>query len=65
MLRWDQTRWGQYPLLPIHDEVLTWVPAGEAEDALATLIACMRGELYGVPIAAAGEGPFTAWPDSS
>ena len=69
VLRWGQTRWGRYPLLPIHDEVLTWVPAAEAEEALDTLMACMRNqrfyEIYGVPIEAAGEGPFHAWPDSS
>src|SRR5580765_6349073 len=69
VLRWKQTRWGHYPLLPIHDEILTWVPLSEAEEALATLMACMRNqrfyEIYGVPIEAAGEGPFHAWPDSS
>lgn len=64
-LRWHQTRWGKYPILPIHDEILAFVPASEAEEALATLIACMAGNLYGVPIVAAGTGPFQAWPDSS
>jgi P4 family phage/plasmid primase-like protien len=69
VLRWQDTRWGHYPLLPIHDEILCFVPAAEAEEALQTLIACMRNqrfyEIYGVPIEAAGEGPFQAWPDSS
>jgi hypothetical protein len=69
VLRWKDTRWGHYPLLPIHDEVFAFVPLAEAEEALATLIACMRSqrfyEIYGVPIEAAGEGPFQAWPDSS
>jgi P4 family phage/plasmid primase-like protien len=69
VLRWKQTRWGHYPLLPIHDEILTWVPLAEAEEALATLMDCMRNqrfyETYGVPIEAKGEGPFHAWPDSS
>jgi P4 family phage/plasmid primase-like protien len=68
-LRWGGTRWGRWPLLPIHDEILTWVPAAEGAEALEALKACMRNqrfcEIYRVPIEAAGEGPFRAWPDSS
>lgn len=68
-LRWHRTQWGRYPLLPIHDELLTFVPAGEAIEALGTLQACMRNqhfyEQFGVPIEAAADAPFTAWPDSS
>lgn len=65
VLRWRQTPWGHLPLLPIHDEILTWVPAAEALAAREALKACMRGELYGVPIEAAADEPFTSWPDSS
>lgn len=69
VLRWGQTRWGHLPLLPIHDEVFTWVPEAEAAEASAALMACMRNErfeqIYGVPIEAAASAPFTAWPDSS
>lgn len=64
-LRWHKTRWGKLPMLPIHDELLTWVPAGEAHEALETLKACMRTTLHGVPIEAAADEPFLAWPDSS
>jgi DNA polymerase I-like protein with 3'-5' exonuclease and polymerase domains len=68
-LAWGQTRWGRLPLLPIHDEVFTFVPAAEAAEASAALIACMRNErfceTYGVPIEAAASEPFHAWPDSS
>lgn len=68
-LRWHQTRWGRYPLLPIHDELLTFVPAAEAAEALETLKACMRNQHFyewsGVPIEAAADEPFLAWPDSS
>ena len=64
-LRWGRTRWGKYPLLPIHDELLTFVPETEAAEALEMLKACMAGNLFGVPIQAEGTGPFTAWPDSS
>jgi hypothetical protein len=64
-LAWKQTRWGHLPILPIHDEIFTFVPAAEAAEASATLIECMRSELYGVPIEAAASEPFFAWPDSS
>lgn len=64
-LRWRGTRWGGLPILPIHDELLCFVPAQEAEEALSALVACMENELYGVAIEAAGSGPFLAWPDSS
>jgi P4 family phage/plasmid primase-like protien len=64
-LRWEQTRWGHLPLLPIHDEIFTWVPEAEAAEASAALIECMRSELYGVPIEAKASEPFFAWPDSS
>jgi DNA polymerase-1 len=68
-LRWGQTRWGRLPLLPIHDEIFTFVPAAEVAEAQASLMACMRNqrftEIYGVPIEAAASAPFTAWPDSS
>jgi DNA polymerase I-like protein with 3'-5' exonuclease and polymerase domains len=64
-LKWHQTRWGKLPLLPIHDELLLFVPAAEAAEALEALKACMRTTLNGVPIEAAADEPFQAWPDSS
>lgn len=68
-LAWEQTQWGRLPLLPIHDELLTWVPEDEAYAARETLKACMRNqrfyEEFGVPVVAAADEPFRAWPDSS
>lgn len=64
-LGWGQTRWGHLPLLPIHDEVFTFVDEADAAEASATLVECMRSELYGVPIVAKASEPFYAWPDSS
>ena len=68
-LAWDRTRWGNLPLLPIHDELLTFVPEDEAAEAREALKACMRNqrfyEMFGVPIEAAADEPFRAWPDSS
>lgn len=65
VLRWGRTRWGGLPLLPIHDEILTFVPAAEAAEALEALKACMATTLLGVPIEAAADEPWVSWPDSS
>lgn len=64
-LRWGQTRWGHLPMLPIHDEILVFVPEAEAEEAAATLRGCMQSSLYGVEIAVSTDKPFRSWPDSS
>ena len=68
VLKWADTRWGHHSLLPIHDEILTFVKCDSYEEALeaqATLIECMKTELYGVPIGADADVPFQSWPDSS
>ena len=69
-LAWEGTPWGRLPLLPIHDELLTmFIPGGEVREALEALKACMWNqrfyEMFGVPIEAASDEPFRAWPDSS
>lgn len=70
VLKWSQTRWGRYALLVIHDEILTWVPADEAEEASATLKQCMETSVLSSPgfpvlIGADTDKPFAYWPDSS
>jgi DNA polymerase-1 len=53
LLRWRQTKWGDYGIIvPVHDEILATVPAGEADEAMAALGQCMASELYGVRIGA-------------
>lgn len=70
ILRWADTEWGHYPLLPIHDEVLSWVPAGEAKQAAQKLRECMATRVLSVPgwdvlVDADSDEPFEYWPDSS
>lgn len=70
VLEWAKTRWGHYPLLPVHDEVLTWVPADEAAEAVQALKACMETSVLSAPgfpvnIGADPDEPFAYWPDSS
>lgn len=62
--RWERTRWAGSVLLPVHDEVITMVPADEAEAATAELVTCMTSELYGVAIAAEASAPSHAWQDA-
>lgn len=65
LLRWQDTRWGDSTILPVHDEILTAVPEADAEPATAELVRCMTSELYGVPIAAEASEPSFAWRDAS
>lgn len=53
---------GDYLVLPIHDEVLLEVPAGEAEEALVIVRECMGDrETYRVPITADGKIMKERW----
>jgi DNA polymerase I-like protein with 3'-5' exonuclease and polymerase domains len=73
VLRWRKTRWGHYallPILPIHDQILGWVPAAEASEASAELARCMETTVLSSPgfevrIGAEVDEPFAFWPDSS
>lgn len=70
IVKWGDTEWGKYPLLPIHDEVLSWVPAAEAKRAVLKLKECMATSVLSVPgwevrIDADPDEPFEFWPDSS
>lgn len=79
MLRWRDTRWGGCMILPVHDELLAWVPAEDAHEATAALVECMTTSLTGpsgatVPIKAEPDDPdpetgrWTGspfWPDAS
>ncbi|CPX20605.1 DNA polymerase I PolA [Mycobacteroides abscessus] len=50
MFRLDGAGFGEYMLLPIHDEVLFQVPADQAEEMLPRIIAAMETTFQGVPI---------------
>lgn len=70
LFRWDtQAReQGLVPegpiILPVHDEVVTMVPAEHAQFASELLTWCMTSELFGVPIKAEPSVPSFAWQDS-
>lgn len=65
LIRWRDTQWGEYTLLPVHDELIVMVPEAEAEAATAELVRCMQGELYGVVIKAKPSAPSFAWQDAA
>jgi DNA polymerase I-like protein with 3'-5' exonuclease and polymerase domains len=69
-LEWRKTRWGGYGLLPIHDQIFTFVPQDEALAATRVLANCMQTDVLSSPgftihIGADVDVPFLAWPDSS
>jgi DNA polymerase I-like protein with 3'-5' exonuclease and polymerase domains len=71
VIRWSQTKWGNRPLLPIHDELLLWVPEADFEEATMTLKRCMETNVLSSPgfEVHIGADPelkrYTYWPDSS
>jgi P4 family phage/plasmid primase-like protien len=65
LVRWQDTRWGDATLLPVHDELDVFVPESEAVDATAELVRCMETELYGVAIVAEPAAPSFFWQDST
>lgn len=70
VLKWRRTRWGRLALLPIHDQILKFVPAHEAREATAELARCMETTVLSSPgfevrIGADVDEPFDNWPDSS
>lgn len=69
-LLWRKYKWGRYGLLPIHDQIFTFVPEAEAAEATQTLKLVMETDVLSSPgfpihIGADVDVPFTAWPDSS
>jgi len=64
-IRWDRTPWGNSIMFPVHDEVVAMVPEDQADEATATLAACMATELNGVPIVADPSEPAFAWQDAA
>lgn len=65
LVRLSATRWGTCTLLPIHDELILFVPEDEAEEASAELVRCMESELLGIPIKVEADPPWVSWPDPS
>ena len=71
VIRWSSTPWGDLPLLPIHDELLTWVRQEDFAAATAELKRCMETRVLSSPGfevyigADAQTEPCAYWPDSS
>lgn len=69
-LLWRRTKWGHLPILPVHDQLLGFVPEHEAEEASQVLARCMETRVLSSPgfevfIGADIDKPFYAWQDSS
>lgn len=70
LLRWALTRWGRLPVLPVHDQVISLVPAHEAAEATAELARCMTTDVLSSPgfpvhVGVDTDDPWSSWPDSS
>lgn len=70
IIRWSGTRWGKLPLLPVHDQIISLVPAAEAQVASRALADCMATDVLSSPgfpvrIGVDIDEPFVNWPDSS
>lgn len=65
LMRFENTRWGDAVILPVHDEVVTVVPEDEAEAATEALVQSMATELNGVQIVADPSAPTFAWADAA
>lgn len=64
LVRWQDTRWGDAVLLPVHDELVVQVPEDDAEAATAVLVEAMTGQITGVQIVAEPSEPSRSWKDS-
>jgi DNA polymerase I-like protein with 3'-5' exonuclease and polymerase domains len=65
LVKWNQTKWGNSTLVPVHDELICFVPEAEAEEATRVLVQCMETELNGVRIVAEADPPSFVWQDSA
>lgn len=61
----DNAGYGEYLLLPVHDEVLTEVPTEEADYHREQITKIMTYNDWTVPLTASCEGPFARWGDKA
>jgi DNA polymerase-1 len=58
----DMAGWGDYMVLPVHDEILLDVPETLVEEAMNSVPKVMSNMAdYVVPLTAEAEGPFDNW----
>jgi hypothetical protein len=70
LLRWGKSPWGDAVVIPIHDEVIGFVKAEEADVATRELVRCMETRVLSSPgfdvfIGVESDVPWTSWQDSS
>jgi DNA polymerase-1 len=65
LVRLDHSGYGDYMLLPVHDEVIFSLPKEEVKDAMHEIpeIMGVTGGQYKVPLLADCEGPLARWGD--
>jgi DNA polymerase-1 len=58
----DMAGWGDYMILPVHDEIVLDVPEEYAAEAMISVPKVMSNMVdYAVPLTASAEGPFDSW----
>jgi hypothetical protein len=70
MLEWMDGPWGRVPVLPVHDQLIGFVPRGQGEAATAYLRKCMTTSVLSSPgfrveIGVDTDPVFRSWQDSS
>lgn len=61
LIKWDDGPYAGGLVLPVHDELLAWVPSDVAEEASRYLEQCLTTELYGVKIMCEMDPPSDRW----
>ena len=58
----DMAGWGEFMVLPVHDEIVLDVPDEHVDEAMISVPKVMSNMAdYAVPLTASAEGPFTNW----
>lgn len=61
LLRLDAAGYGEWMLLPVHDEILLDIPKEHALEAVEEVPDILSDRSLGVPITADADGPWTTW----
>jgi DNA polymerase-1 len=61
----DNAGFGEYLLLPIHDEVALELPSEQAKEAIPEIERIMTQTQWRVPLTVSAEGPFARWGDKA
>lgn len=61
----DDAGFGEYLLLPVHDEIDLEVPMEQAKDMVPEIERIMTQSGWSVPLTVSAEGPFSRWGDKA